>query len=207
MNKFKKLYIYTAFALFLLQQTSLLAQDNQQLDYIVLYSADTLYGNVKYIDEEGVHQKFYKKIRLTTIDGKRKKYKRKDVSAFRMDNVNYKSFWLNQSSQKITLVNPKYNIDNKDGQQHFLRIVSQGKLSHYELEWFEQGNATLWSMALLKKKEDPFFIRADQGLLGLKKKVLLNYFFNCPKLKEGINLKQLNNVWQVVNFYNSDCIH
>lgn len=122
-----------------------------------------------------------------------------------MDNVNYKSFWLNQWSQKIRLVNPKYDIDSNGGQQHFLRLVSQGKLSHYELEWFEQENSALWSMALLKKEEDPLFIRADQGILGLKRKVLLDYFFNCPKLQERIKLKQLKKVWQVVDFYNSNC--
>lgn len=58
MNKIKKVYRYTAFALFLFQ-TSLLAQKNPQFDYIVLNSSDTLYGNVKYIDEKGVSKKFY----------------------------------------------------------------------------------------------------------------------------------------------------
>lgn len=206
MNKFKNLYIYSSLGLLLLQ-TSLYAQHTEQLDYIVLYSGDTLYGNMKYIDERGADRNFYKKLRLTTIDGKRKKYKRKDVSAFRVDDANYESFWLNQSSQKVTLLNSEYDIDTKDGHQHFLKVVSQGKLSHYELEWFNQGNTTLWSMSLLKKEEDPFFIRADQGLSGLKRKVLLDYFFDCPKLKEGINLKQLNKVWEVVDFYNSNCVH
>jgi len=205
MNKLKIISTFILLVLFSSQQ-SLFAQDNEQLDYIVLNIGDTLYGDVRYIDERGANREFYKKIRLTNVDGKRGKYKRIDVSAFRANNFNYESFWLHQSSQKFMLVNPKYDIDPKNGEQHFLKVVINGKLSHYELEWFDQGNTTLLSMALLKKEKDEFFIRADQGLLGLKRKALLNYFFNCPKLKEGINKKQLNKVWQVVDFYNSNCV-
>ena len=205
MNKFKTLCACISLATLSLQ-TSLFGQDNNQQDYIVLNMGDTLYGDVRYIDETGAGREFYKKIRLTNADGKRKKYKRKEVSAFRVNDSNYESFWLNQSSPKVLLVNPKYDINTGNGEQYFLMVVSKGKLSHYELQWFDQGNTTLWSIALLKKEKDSFFIRADQGLLGLKRKVLLNYFFNCPKLKEGIDQKRFNHVWQVVDFYNSNCI-
>jgi hypothetical protein len=208
MNTFQHKFITLSICIFLVLfsfHTSVCAQGSGQGDYLVLYKGDTLYGNVKYIDERLTRTKFYKKIRLTTIAGKRKKYNRKDVSAFRVDNSNYESFWLSQSSQKLMLVNPKYDINSKGGKQHFLKVVSKGKLSHYELEWLEQENSGILSMALLKKEEDPFFIRADQGLLGLKRKVLLNYFFNCPSLREGINQQQLNKVWQIVDFYNKNC--
>jgi hypothetical protein len=198
------LYILITLTMFSLP-TCVFAQENQKHDYLVLYVGDTLYGTVQYIDE-GIPREFYKKIRLETSEGKRKKYKRKNVASFRVSNITYESFWLSQTSQRFSLVNPKYNIDHNNGEQYFLKVVGKGNLNHYELEWIDQGESVLWSMSLLNKQEDPFFIRADQGLLGLKRKVLLNYFFNCPKLKEEINLKQLNKVWQVVDFYNKNCI-
>lgn len=191
----------------LLLQTSLSAQDSDAQDYLVLNMGDTLYGNVKHIDERGAMRKYYKKIRLTDRYGKQKKYKRKDVSAFSVNNARYEGFWLHQSSQKIILVNPKYDIDQKNGEKHFLKVMSKGKLSHYQLEWFEQGEALLMGMDLLRKEEDPFFIRATQGLLGLKRKVLLDYFFECTKLKEQIKERQLNEVREVVDFYHNHCIY
>ena len=206
MKKIKILSICVALTLLSLQ-TPVLAQNSENRDFIVLNTGDTLYGYVTHIKEKWTRSEFYKKIRLTTVYGKTKKYQRKHISAFRVNTNNYESFWLNQSFQKMTLVNPRYDIDRKDGQQHFLKVVSKAKLTHYELEWFDQENTGLHSMTLLKKENDRFLIRADQGLFGLKRKVLQRYFLDCPKLSEKINQKQLNDVWQIVAFYNSTCIN
>tara|TARA_R110002049_G_scaffold109815_2_gene258783 strand:- start:855 stop:1460 length:606 start_codon:yes stop_codon:yes gene_type:complete len=191
--------------LFLFTQTFLVAQISNTSDYLVI-SGDTLYGNIKHINENGANPKYYKKIRLTETNGNQKKHKKTDVSAFRVNGVNYEGFWLNQSSEKMVFINPRYDINPQNGERYFLREISKGKLSHYHLEWFEQGESRLMWMDLLKKEEDPFFIRATQGLFGLKKKVLINYFQNCPDLKEQIEQKQLNSVEQVVDFYNNYCL-
>ncbi|WPP49687.1 hypothetical protein [Catalinimonas niigatensis] len=202
----KTLLAFITLCLFSLQ-TSLSAQDSDAQDYLVLNMGDTLYGNIKHIDESGTIRKYYKKIRFTDRYGKQKKYKRKEVSAFSVNNTHYEGFWLNQSSQKIILVNPRYDIDAKNGEQYFLKVMRKGKLSHYQLEWFEQGESLLSGMDLLKKEGDPFFIRATQGLLGLKRKVLLDYFSDCAKLQEQIKERQLNEVGQVVDFYHTHCIY
>lgn len=205
--KITKTLLAITTVLLLSTQTSLVAQTSNTLDYLVLNSGDTLYGTVKHIDQSGVNPKYYKKIRFTDTYGKQKKHKRKDISAFRVNNTDYEGFWLDQSSQKMVLLNPKYDIDPQNGEKYFLRVVGKGKLSHYELEWWDQGESALLWMDLLKKEEDQFFIRATQGLLGLKRKVLVNYFLNCPDLKEKIKQRQLNEVGQVVSFYNSNCIY
>ncbi|MEO1051398.1 MAG: hypothetical protein AAFX87_12285 [Bacteroidota bacterium] len=96
-------------------------------------------------------------------------------------------------------------MDSKQGQHYFLKVVSIGKLSHYELEWFDQGDSQLWSMALLKKANERYFIRADQGIIGLKKKVLQRYFADCDELRTKIKESELNKVWQVVEAYNNNC--
>lgn len=187
-------------------QTALVAQTSDALDYLVPNFGDTLYGTVKHINQKTVNPEFYKKIRITDTNGKKKKLKRKDVSAFRISATNYESFWLNQSSEKIVFLNPKYDINSQNSEQYFLRVVSKGRLSHYQLEWWGQEENTLSCMDVLKKDKDQFFMRANQGLFGLKRKVLIKYFSNCPDLKEKIEEKRISEVDQLVDFYNSNCI-
>ncbi|MCK8521467.1 hypothetical protein M0D21_07805 [Aquimarina sp. D1M17] len=184
------------------------AQQNEQGDYIVLKTGETLYGSVSYINEKAVNRGFHKKIRLTNAKGKTKKYKRENITMFRVNGVNYQSFWLSQPRQSFppsSLVNPRYNIDFRNGKLYFLKVISTGKLSHYELEWFDQGDSQLWSMTLLKKANDNYFIRANQGILGLKKKVLRRYFADCYELQQSIQNSEIKKVWQVVEAYNNNC--
>ena len=201
------LHLYLAFTtlVLLLIQPPLHAQDQSELDYIILNNDDTLFGQVSYIDESGSNREFYKKVRLQTVDGKRIKYKREDIAAFRTDGQYYEGFSLSMNTQKGTFFNARYDLDSKNGEYHFFKVVSKGTISHYKLEWFEQGEALLMDMSLLKKEGETYFIRADQGLLGLKKQALLSYFHDCPRLQTEIKEQQLNEVWEVVDFYNHSC--
>lgn len=189
-----------------LKTVFLFSQNTNQQDYIVLYTGDTLYGKVEYINKS--KREFYKKIRITDANGKRKKYKRKQIFAFKKDNFNYLNFRLKQPSRSFSfesLVNTIYNINIKNGEHYFLKVIEDGNLSQYELEWFEQGEARLHIITLFKKANDNFFVRADQGIFGLKTKVLDNYFHDCPKLKLKIKDRTLKKPSEVVGFYNKNC--
>jgi hypothetical protein len=96
-------------------------------DYLIPNVGDTLYGKVEHIDRRGASPEYYKKIRVTNAKGKRKKYKRVDLESFRVDNVRYEGFWLSQSSKNIILFNPKYSIDQENGEREFL---SELAISH-----------------------------------------------------------------------------
>lgn len=204
MIKYMKNLLTLIILLFLFSQTILCAQKSHTSDYLVLITGDTLHGNIQHINDNKT--KYYKKIRLTETNGNQKKYKRKDVRSFQVNNTIYEGFWLSQSSEKISRFNPRYNINSKNGERHFLRLISKGALSHYHLEWWEQGASGLMWMDLLKKENELFFIRATQGIFGLKKKVLIKYFQNCLNLKEQITQKQLKTVAQVMDFYNNYCL-
>ena len=180
------------------------AQLSPEMDYLVLQSGDTLVGEVAHIAENGVGRDFYRKIRIRTLAGKKKKFHRQDVRAFRSDGQVYEQFRLSQHSNRIVLVNPKYDMD-PSGERYFLRQISKGALNHYALEWFEQGEATLYSMDLIQKEGDMFLMRANQGLLGLKKKVVSEYLYNCSDLVEKVNKQDLTNVTDVVAYYNYHC--
>lgn len=185
----------------------LIAQKNIPSDYLVLNSGDTLYGSIKYIDDRGIHSRFLKKIRLTDRKGKTKKHTRKDVATFSVNQTIYEGFWLKQSSKKLLFLNPRYDIDSRNGEHYFLKVMHKGRLSHYHLEWWEQGNSTFMFMDLLKKENDTYFIRATQGLFGLKRKVLTSYFNDCPNLQKLIQEKLVNEVNQVVDYYIHNCIN
>ncbi len=204
-HKMIKTVIASIIFFMLLAPTFLYGQSKDASGYIALTSGDTIYGTVDYLDERGTNPKFYKKIRVTDSNGKRKKYKTKTITAFRSSNQSYRAFWLDNSSEKIVFINPIYNINFKKGEKEFLKVITEGELSHYRLEWWEQGESLLMSMSLLKKANDSFFVRADQGLLGLKRKALTKYFKDCPDLITEIKSKTLKTVWEVVAFYNIEC--
>jgi hypothetical protein len=194
--------------LYLLISTTTYGQLNQSSDFLVLTSRDTLFGAFEHINTEAISPRFYKKIRYTAPDGKRHRIKRKNVMAFRANGEYYERFFLIQSTQfpdKIVLVNPRYDINSVNGTPYFLKLVEKGRLSHYLLEWWDQEDSTPMSMDLLKKEQDSFFIRATQGVFGLKRKVLSEYFATCPELNDLIQQKQLNDVSGIVDFYNREC--
>lgn len=200
-----RLKISTLVFLILCIKTTLIAQSSTASDYIVLITEDTIYGTIKNIDLYNTTSKFNKKIKIITANGKRKKIKRDEVLALKFGNYVYESFWLYQSSDKITFVNPRYDINERRGKQHFLKVVSKGKISHYLLEWVDGEFSSVSSMSLLKKENDLFLVRADQGVLGLKRKVLEEYFTNCPDLQQKITEKLITEVAEVVDFYNTYC--
>jgi hypothetical protein len=173
----------------------------------VVKSGDTLFGTLEYLDTRSVTSRFYKKFRLTNAEGKKEKIKQEEISSFRADGIIYELFWLSQSSERIQLVNPKYAIDSENGEKHFLRVVSKGPLSHYKLEWWEQGDARQYEMDLLKKENDYFLIRATQGIFGLKKQVLKSYFSDCPELAKKIEDKEIKDVYDVVSFFDDKCLN
>ncbi len=196
---------YTLFWLLLLALPGISLAQNLAQDFVALHSGDTLYGTVRYINDGGVSTKFYKKIRWKDAQGKSKKISPKNIRAFRVQGDVFESFYLSQSSRKITLVNPRYDINPKRGQHHFLKLVQKGRLSHYQLEWIEQGESAVFAMDLFKKDSDTFFIRATQGLFGIKTKVLTSYFADCTTLATQIEDKQINSLQEILNFYNSNC--
>jgi hypothetical protein len=48
-------------------------------------------------------------------------------------------------------------------------------------------------------------VRITQGILGLKRNRLMEYFQDCWDLVEAIREKQLNEIYEVYDFYNNNC--
>ncbi len=185
---------------------SISAQENKLSDYIVISVSDTLYGKVSHINEKAFSPQFYKKIRFTDQMGKLKKIKRSNILAYKIDHEIFEGFWLKPSLQNGLFGNLIYILDVQKGERHFLKVLQRDKLSHYRLLWWEQGESLLMSMDLFKKKNDNFFIRADQGVFGLKRKSLVKYFEDCIELSEQLENKKIKEAYEVEDFYNNNCI-
>jgi hypothetical protein len=48
-------------------------------------------------------------------------------------------------------------------------------------------------------------VRVTQGILGLKRNRLVEYFRDCPALVQAIEQKELNEIDEVYNFYIEYC--
>jgi hypothetical protein len=48
-------------------------------------------------------------------------------------------------------------------------------------------------------------VRATQGIFGLKRKLLAEYFEDCPALQKTLEEKDLRSVFEVVDFYRKQC--
>lgn len=201
----KRKFALIVFFLLIIQSASS-ANNAKELDYVVLFNGDTLQGSVIHVNKKSFSPRYLKKIRYTDTNKKSHKINRKEILAFRVDGVIYESFWLKRSSKKFTLDNPIYTINQKSGKQHFLRLVNSGIISHYQLEWWEQGESTPMSMDLLKKEQDQFLIRATQGVFGLKRKTLSRYFSECAELRSGIEQRRYNTIQEIIDKYNTGCL-
>lgn len=182
--------------------------NNQPLDNIVLVTGDTLYGKVDYFQEQYVLSEFYRKIRFIDTNGRKRRFKRKKVRSYSVDGYNYESFMLDEETDIFRngrFLDSKYYID-PNGVQHFLKVRTKGKLSHYELEWIDYDNNDLESSDLIRKTEDKFFIHTENVRSRVARKAVSNYLSDCPDIQQKIVQKDFEYVFQVVDFYNENCV-
>jgi hypothetical protein len=88
------------------------------------------------------------------------------------------------------------------GKQHFMKVREKGFLAYYHWEFMDQESSTIGAIDLFKRRDEDYFIRVTQGLLGLKMNNLENYFEDYPELMEKIRKKELKNPGDIAKFYN-----
>jgi hypothetical protein len=163
------------------ETNALLAQEDYQDGYVVTVKNDTLFGCVS-DRREGPFGGIHEKIKLKG-KGLKKRFAPKRIRSYKKGDSLYRTMFL-------------------DGEYEFLRVVSEGPVSHYAFELQEQGEQLVLDIAYLRKENSSTLQRADQGIFGLKRKRLSQFFADCPPLVEKIQNKELKQVFEVVNFYN-----
>jgi hypothetical protein len=88
----------------------------------------------------------------------------------------------------------------------FLRIVRrQGRLTYYHWEYLDEESNYLNYIPLFHKTGNSEMVRVTQGILGLKRKRLANYFAECPGLGDALMLDELHRIHEVFEFYIRHC--
>ena len=172
--------------------------------YVVLNTGDTLRGQVMDRRETLTGTDLLTKIRFKAEDrNRRRKYRARELVSYQANGITCERHRVR--SKGISLQEADYEIVPDDGEWVFLRVVSRGKLSHYQWEWVEDDDSSVDTADFFRKENSSLLVRATQGILGLKRKNLVEYFQDCPNLQEKIESKVFKHPAEVADYYNQDC--
>ena len=177
--------------------------DNYKDGFVVLINSDTLYGQVMDRDESAFGG-LLDKIRFRPEKGRKRKYKPSQILAYNRGDHLFRSIWLSTESKVL-----KQYYFNRPGQgeQVFMEVIHEGSIELYHWEYTDEDNSTIHFIPLLKKAGSEEMVRATQGILGLKRKRLAEYFLECPALTRKLLTKEITTVEQVINLYEAQCAY
>jgi len=187
---------------FLLVATNSFAKKGFSEGYIITQDGDTLHGIVKDRDSEPFVS-IYQKIRFVE-KGKRgrKKYRASQIAGYKCGNREYRSVRLRETSEFFKF---RYYTD-RSGELIFLRLIKDaGDLIYYEYEFMYDDNNFVDSFPLFHIPGSNEMVRVTQGILGLKKKRLSEYFSDCKELVDAVNADKLESADDVFEFYLENC--
>jgi hypothetical protein len=186
------------YILFLYPYTASFAQKTNNLGYVITNANDTIYGKIT-DRREGAFEKLHNPIRLKGKGLFSKKFSPYKIKAYKKGDEYYESLWY-KSEKKLF----EENLTSipKVGKKVFMKVVSQGYLTLYYLEFIDGDSGYIDYIPLFKRKDESYFVRTTQGILGLKKKNLSIYFKDCPELVRLINDGSIKSSIEVAKFYN-----
>lgn len=182
--------------------TCLWAQPHYEPGFVVLTSGDSLYGKVK-DRKPGPFGRIYERVRFRDGGWFSKKYSPDKLLAYQAGDRQYESLWL---SKPFSLLDARMISVSGRGRKKFLRVLLKGPLSYYSLENFDREAGFFDDIPYLKRENTREFVRATQGAFGLKRKLLAEYFDDCPAMQKALEDKQLRSVFEVVDYFNSHCV-
>ena len=79
-------------------------------------------------------------------------------------------------------------------------------MTYYHWEYVDSESNYLDYIPLFHRMGSDEMVRITQGILGLKRNRLVEYFWDCPDLVMAIEKKKVNKINDVYNFYLEHCI-
>lgn len=187
---------------FLFLVNNIYSQNDSFSDYVITNNNDTIYGKIT-DRKDGFMPVLLKKIRLKQKGVFfKKRFSPNKIRAYKTQNGNF--ITMNISS-KVKHLKLEY-FNNPYEEKQFVKLLSDGPLKHLRTEHVDQDNHSIETIDYLKLKSSNKLVRTHQGLFGLKRKSLINYFNDCILLKEAIKNKQVNTIVEIIAFYNKSCI-
>lgn len=178
--------------------TEVSGQKGYESGYIITNSGDTISGIVK-DRKPPPFGKIYKKIYFKAERSRKKKYGPHQIKGYKQGNRFFESMWLNVS---YDFFKEKYTSSPNVGEQQFLKLIVQGYLSFYQLEFEDQESDYVDAVDLYKRSDEASLVRVTQGIFGLKKKKLATYFQDCPELVRKIETGEMKDPVEIAYFYN-----
>ena len=173
-------------------------QKDYQRGYVITNDNDTLFGQVK--DRKlPPFGKIYKKIRFRSNSIFTKKFGPMQIKGYKQDDLEFESLWISVSYRFFT---ENYSSIPGSGEKQFLKVIMKGFLTYYHLEFVDQESDYIGEIPLYKRENEPSFVRVTQGIFGLKKKRLGQYFSDCPELVNKIENEELKDPVEIAIFYN-----
>lgn len=172
--------------------------------YIVTLDGDTLEGWIK-DRSSGSFTELHPRIRFKSGNSLfRKKFGPDQILGYSCKNQVYESRPLYEESSFFSF---RYYLNNSY-KPVFLRVMARDEpLTYYHWEYVDDDSGYLDYIPLFHLDGSDQMVRVTQGILGLKRKRLIEYFRDCYKLGIAIYNKELNGIEEVYDFYLNQCVH
>lgn len=195
----KALILRTISILLLLHFSSLetCSQNDWKDGYVVTNRGDTLRGLVRDRDS-GSFGGLLGKVLLKKGRRRAKRFKANKIQSYSWGDARFVTFHTRYESQ---FLKSKVFVSKEEGEPEFYRVISEGPLSLYHREFTDPDNSVIDFIPFFKREGNPELVRATQGIFGLKKKLLSNFFSDRPDIVNKINNGTLKTPADVVGAY------
>ncbi len=170
--------------------------------YIINSEGETVEGWVK-DRSSGTFIDLYTQIRFKPDNARfKKKYSPAEILGYGVNHQHFESMPLMEESAFFQF---RYYL-NESKARVFLKVVSRSDdLTYYHWEYVDGESNYLDYTPLFHRIGSEEMVRVTQGIFGLKRDRLIDYFRDCPELVQAIEEKQLKKIHEVFNFYVEKC--
>lgn len=195
-------YVQMILILFVMTLPAQAQKKGYSRGYIITPEGKTVEGWVK-DRSAGTFLNLYARIRFKAEDALfRKKYGADEILGYGVNDQFYESMPLREESAFFRF---RYYLDpNYD--RVFLKVISwEQDLTYYHWEYVDDESNYLDYIPLFYLDGSDEMVRVTQGILGLKRNRLMEYFWDCPDLVLAIERKDVNEIDEVYNYYLRHC--
>jgi hypothetical protein len=170
--------------------------------YIITPEGEITEGQVK-DRSSGTFMDLYKRIRFKPDDRCfRRKYSPDEILGYGYDDLHFESVPLREESAFFRF---RYYL-HESNDRIFLKVISSDKdLTYFQWEYVDDESSYLDYIPLFYRDGSDEMVRVTQGILGLKRNRLMEYFRDCPELVRAIESKELNEIDEVYYLYLERC--
>jgi len=193
---------FLACLLLCLAQVATAQNNGYESGYIISLEGDTIQGLVRDRSAEPFVE-ILNRIRFKGPNKSKRKYGPEDILGYKAGNRVYESLPVREDAAFFRF---RYYVE-PGAEQTFLRVIRRkGNLTWYHQEFVHDDNDFLDYYPLFHLEGSRQMVRVTQGVLGLKRERLQQYFEGCPELVEVIRNKELTEVEAVFRFYQERCL-